>query len=198
MEKRCCAQASLPSNHQHCSHKEQRKKVGTADKAGSSYSPQHIPQYTPLGTTTQSDCSPCQLSTGKAAGNKFVLSCWKQKRKFTLSQANFSKSFWETGSREKRWWIPDTGQQHFPYSHRSCKSLFYVSMFIFACPQAASASGWTQTRGHRSLYWVPLLVPKATPMCWDSPERCWRIVPNRAAAARIQLKSKELAVTKSF
>lgn len=108
----------------------------------------------------------CKVTTARVSwgeakqeGRKLILRCWKQKLMFTVSLANFSKSLWET---EKRWWTADTGQQHCPHSHRMCKSLFYVCMFILEHTQAASASDWTQTRGHSSMYWVPPLVPKAT------------------------------------
>lgn len=127
MGKRCCTQASLPSKHQALLTRGAKEKGGNSRQGWLQL--QHIPQYTPLSTTTLSDCSPCQLSTGKAAGKESLLSCWKQKWKFTLSQANFSKSFWETESGEKRWWTADTGQ------HRICKPLFYVCLFLHAHKQ---------------------------------------------------------------
>lgn len=181
----------------HCSHKYQRKKIATADKAGCSYKPQHVTH-----PNRQHKVTVAHVSWGEAKqeGRKLVPSCWKQKWKFTLSLANFSKSFWETFSswnRERREKMMDSRHRTtaFPI-HRICKSLFYVCMFILACTQAASAGNWTQTHGHRSMYWVPPLVPKAAQMRWDSPESFWKVVLNRAATVRIQFKSRELAVIK--
>lgn len=62
-------------------------------------------------------------------------------------------------------------------------------MFILGCTQAASASDWTQTQ---SMDWAQLLVPRATQMCWDSPERLYS---TQLQLQEYSLKA-EIAVTK--
>lgn len=128
MGKRCCTQASLPSKHQALLTRGAKEKGGNSRQGWLQL--QHIPQYTPLSTTTLSDCSPCQLSTGKAAGKESLLSCWKQKWKFTLSQAS--------PSGKQRVERKDDGQQ----TQDSTESANLFSMYVYSCMPTSSFSQW--------------------------------------------------------